>query len=148
MKTASQKTIYYQYDQFQHEELQERDVEFIRAQLMEHPISSVLMQSDTDSSSSGSFKVSLRSNSSEETPKEYNPQESFETLLTKLNEEMQRLFTLNQMERFSSDDSVLKKLHVAGRQNIRMIDCVNIPQFGSPQLNLVPLKLLMHQQNS
>ena len=64
----------------------------------------------------------------------------FEGIISTLNNELNRLFILNTHERCKETDKKNKKKE---SQLIQPIDCIKLDAYCSPQLNLVPLKLMM-----
>lgn len=69
--------------------------------------------------------------------------QDFEVLVAQLNMELARLFLANQIERFTDRDPALTER--SNKIRLCAVDCFKIEPYSCPQLNLVPLKLMLLQ---
>lgn len=137
----SKKKIFLQYDQYADQTITKAQFQKFQEQVEQDPVARILLGLKPESEqsyiiSSGTDSVNT-SFSSEQSIK----QKDFDHIIQQMNSELQNLFIINQLERYP--EPTLQKGNVTLTSYVELIDCIKMESYNAPQLNLVPLKLMM-----
>lgn len=140
--SLSKQRLLYQVDQYADREITRGTMDKLLRALRDDPVAQVLLRLRPESERS--FDITSRSDGDTFGSDVADLPKDFDQLVMNLNSELSNVYILNQIERFPEKKLGKKAMDAKVKLTwLEVADCVKMEEHSSPQLNLLPLKLLM-----